>query len=58
MDIYALCEMHDGSNKNISSSSFSSWPNDVVYKLNKTGPRTDPCGTPNGRCCGQDMLIL
>ena len=38
------------------------WLSDVVYKLNRTGPRTDPCGTPNGRCCGQDsvpdMLIL
>ena len=35
---------------------------DVVYKLNRTGPRTDPCGTPYGRCCGQDsvpdMLML
>ena len=34
----------------------------VVYKLNRTRPRTDPCGTPNGRCCGQDsvpdMLML
>ena len=38
------------------------WLSDVVYKLNRTGPRTDPCGTPNGRFCGQDsvpdMLIL
>ena len=25
---------------------------DVGYKLKRTGPRTDPCGTPNG------MLIL
>ena len=24
--------------------------------LNRTGPRTDPCGTPNGRCCGQDSV--
>ena len=35
---------------------------DVAYKLNRRGPRTDPCGTPNGMCCGQDnvpdMLIL
>ena len=38
------------------------WLRDVVYKLNRIGPRMDPCGTPNGRCCGQDnvpdMLIL
>ena len=26
------------------------WLRDVVYKLNRTGPRTDPCGTPNERC--------
>jgi len=25
-----------------------------VYKLNKTGARTDPCGTPKGRRLGQD----
>ena len=35
---------------------------DVVYKLNRTKTRTDPCSTLNGRCCGQDsvldMLIL
>ena len=34
----------------------------VVYKLIRTGSRTDPCGTPNGRCCWQDsvpdMLML
>ena len=30
------------------------WLRDVVYKLNRTGPKTDPCGTPNGRCFGQD----
>ena len=33
-----------------------------IYKVNRTGPRTDPCDTPNGRCCGQDnepdMLML
>ena len=38
------------------------WLRDVVYKLNRARPRTDPCGTPNGRCCGQDsvpdMLML
>ena len=38
------------------------WLRDVVDKLNRTGLRTDPCGTPNGRCCGQDsvsgMLML
>ena len=25
-----------------------------MYKL--TGPRTDPCKTPNGRRCGQDSV--
>ena len=25
--------------------------NDLVERK---GPRTDPCGTPNGRCCGPD----
>ena len=39
------------------------WLSDVVYKLNRSGPRMDPCGTPNGRYYGQDngpdtMLIL
>ena len=33
-----------------------------MYKLNRTEPRTNPCGTPNGRCGGkdsvQDMLML
>ena len=32
------------------------WLSDVVYKLNGTGPRTDPCDTPNGRGCGQDSV--
>ena len=32
------------------------WLSDVVYKLNRTGPRTDPCGTPIGNCCGQDNV--
>ena len=32
------------------------WLSDVVYKLNRTGPRMDLCGTPNGRCCGQDNV--
>ena len=38
------------------------WLRDVVYKLDRTRPRTDPCSTPNRRCCGQDgvpdMLML
>ena len=32
------------------------WLRDIVHKLNRTGPRTDSCGTPNGRCCGQDSV--
>ena len=32
------------------------WLSDVVYKLNRTWPRTDPCGTPYGRCGGQDNV--
>ena len=32
------------------------WQKDVVYKLNRTGPRMDPCGTLNGRCCEQDNV--
>ena len=31
-------------------------PRDVVYKINRTEPRTDPCGTPSGRCCGHDSV--
>ena len=27
-----------------------------MYKLNRTGPGTDPCGTSNVRCCGQDSV--
>ena len=27
-----------------------------MYKLSRTGPMMDPCGTPNGRCCGQDNV--
>ena len=37
------------------------WLSDVVYKLNRTGPRTNPSGTPNGRCGHNkvpDMLML
>ena len=34
----------------------------VVYQLKRTGPRTDPCGTPNGIYLGHgrepNMLIL
>ena len=33
------------------------WLSDAVYKLNRTQLRTDPCGTPNGRCCGQDSVL-
>ena len=25
-------------------------------KLIRTGPRTNPCGTQNERCCGQDSV--
>ena len=32
------------------------WMRDVVYKLSRTGLRTDPCGTPNGRFCMQDSV--
>ena len=28
----------------------------MLYKLNRTGPRTVPCSTPNGRCGGQDSV--
>ena len=27
---------------------------DVVYKQNRKGPRTDPCGTPKWRYCGHE----
>ena len=38
------------------------WLSYIVYHLSRTGLRTDPSGTPNRRCCGQDnvpdMLML
>ena len=30
------------------------WLIDVVFKQNRKGPRTDPCGTPKWRSCGHE----
>ena len=32
------------------------WLRDVVYKLYSSGPKTDPCGTPNANCYGHDIV--
>ena len=57
-DIYKLvCPWHNI----ISDDLCYSYSSDLVYRLKRTGPRTDPCGTQNGIYLGHerepDMLI-
>ena len=32
-------------------------PGGQVYKVNRNGPRTDPCGTPNVNVTGDDLTL-
>ena len=32
-------------------------PSGVIYAVNSNGPRTDPCGTPNGTDVGNELSL-